>query len=125
MSEGNGVAPVMLPETTDRFAVVQTGFVGPDASIMVFALDDGTKVPQIVRIADDFDTANKLRKRLATQVGGVASYGAGQKFNITPIYGVMPIKTAGKKRTRTMTEEQKRAAGERLAKARKAGGKKS
>lgn len=109
------------PQTSQVLAVVQTGFTTPAADIVSFVNEEGQKCPQIIRLVKDERQANSIKTRLSSLASKVKQFGKMNGVKSTPIYGLVQLTVDGAKKGRTMTDEQKKAAGERLKAARKGG----
>lgn len=121
--QNNGTAP-QVPETTTLYAVVQTGYVSPSAEIVAFTNDDGSRLPQIVALFNDEESANSRKARLTYSIGKVSKFTNDKLKKSTPLFSVVTVVVIGKRKGRAWTPEQKKAAAERLKKARVAAGKK-
>jgi hypothetical protein len=107
--------------TSQVWAVVQTGFITPSSDIVSFVDEDGNKCPQVIRLVKNERQANQIKTRLSSVASKVQSFGKIKAVKSTPLYGFVQLTVDGAKKVRTMTDEQKKAAGERLKAARKGG----
>lgn len=90
MSEHNGDAT----ETTNdepayRWAVVITGFIGPDYNPVPIQDSEGNPAPLVARLCNDKEHAATMRRRMITQAGRITRLVGSGTGQCIPIYGVM------------------------------------
>lgn len=120
-TQAQGTQPEANGEQTpaNRWAVTQTGYISSDGEPTVFMDDNGTRLPQVIRVCDDEATARKLLKRQDAIVGRLNGFNLKNTARSRPIYGIAEVFGPAKKPRKEMTPEQKKLSAERLAAGRK------
>lgn len=88
-----------------QWAVVQTGYITPDSDVVRFALEDGTRVPQVIRLFPTEEQARKSYKRLAVRNGRVSALGMANSIVCQPIYGIAETDLRSSRQPATATPE--------------------
>lgn len=119
MAENNPATLPMPEPVNEQWAVIQKGFITPAADIISFKDAEGNEYPQVLSVWGDRQTAERRKSRLAGRITKIVGFNGRAQSKSTPILGVMQIAFPAGTGRKPMTDEQKKAAGERLKAARK------
>lgn len=124
MAETNGTTAPANSEAITAFAVVQAGYVSPSSEIVSFTDDDGAKLSQLIAVFTTKERADSYKNRLSSLATKILTINGKEVKSSTALYATVQVTMKGKRKGRVWTEAEKKAAAERLKKARAAQGKK-
>jgi hypothetical protein len=118
MENAEPVTPQPASDTTSQWAVVQTGYIDDTYTPVAFRDSQQRPVAIIIKMVRDEAEARRYMKRLRAIHARVETFPDSEWTVAVPIYGIAQTDVKAKK-SRIMSEEERKAMAERLKAGRK------